>query len=142
MFMPMLFEIFMYTLIIALSVLEMINSTNDLFSINFLSRIQLVMCALVDFLIFSWRGEELTTETVKIRERIYSSKWYLLKNDIKMTKNYKVVRSLLVINMMNARGVVIKAGGLFDLRLETYVNVSGIYKNFSALKIFDLIFRS
>lgn len=36
-----------------------------------------------------------------------------------------MVRSMLVINMTNAKGVVIQAGGLFTLRLETYKDVSG-----------------
>jgi 7tm Odorant receptor len=120
----MLYEILMCSLFITFNVFDMISSKN-VFSVKFLSQVQLVMASLADLFIFTQKGEELIRETELVRERIYLSKWFMLRHEIGEEKIYKSIRSLLVINMMNAKGKVIKAGGFYTMRFETYMNVSG-----------------
>lgn len=141
-FFPMLFEIVVNCMIITLCVFEMISSDN-FFSVEFFSRFQLVLCALLDFFIFALKGEELKTATEKIRDQMYSCKWYLMKHDDeKQLKTFKTIRNLLLVNMISAKGFTIVAGGLFTLRLETYKEVSSFYVDTSVRIFYNICFNS
>lgn len=118
----MLCQFTICSIIITLCAFEAI-STKDFLSVKFASRIQLVVCALVDVFIFTWKGESLFTETVKLRGRIYDSRWFNLTKD---GKAYKSIRFLLVTTMMNAKETLLRAGGVFPLRLETYGDVRSV----------------
>lgn len=120
---PLLYEIFMCNFIIALTVFDTI-SVKSIFSVIFLSKVQLAMCAFVALFISTQKGEELIRESELVRERIYRSKWFMLRREVGEEKAFKSIRSLLVVNMMNAKGKVIIAGGFYTMRFETYTNVS------------------
>lgn len=116
----MLIEIFFFAVIITLRVFEMISAKG--FSAKLVLQILLVMCALLDFVIFAWKGEQLLEKSEKLRGRIFDCWWFNLRND--GSRTYRSIRSLLVTNMMIAKGVTIRAGSIIPLRLATYGGVS------------------